>query len=482
MNSTIKNSTIYLIQIAISGMLMLILIPIISRYIAPDELGKFVLVQVYMGIGVGIANFGMLLSYERNFFEYEKSKKDSVKLFSSAFIFVFFNLLILLSLVSLFQIEISNLILSGNSQTDLILVVLIGTIFSSLSKYYLTFLKNSGLAKSYAKFVIGNSVIYFSLAVVLMVHLSLGIMSLAYSWIVSNLLLFFLLYFMHRRELPFDFDKGMLKGMLAISLPLTPSIFFGFLSTRLDKILLGLIGSEGAVAIYYMGQTIAMTIFQFMTGLERAFLPEFYRKLLAKKYSTNLYEINNYIFPFFYITIFVALIVALFSKEFVFLFFSSDYQDAIPIVTILSIYYAFLFFGKVTGGQLICAKKTYLTTKLTLLGIAIDCVLNIPFIIIWGVVGAAWATTISSAIILTIFYYFAQKHAKISWRFKPIFIICSLFLAFIIFAIVEYSYSIDFIKALIFKFLFVFIFVIAGYTLNIVSTQKIKKFFETTIS
>ena len=115
MHSTIKNSTFYLSQIAISGVLMLVLLSITSQYLMPDELGQFVLAQAYAMIAVGIANFGMLLSYERNFFEFEKSKEDSAKLISSAIIFVILNLAILLAAVYLFQLEISNLILSDNA-------------------------------------------------------------------------------------------------------------------------------------------------------------------------------------------------------------------------------------------------------------------------------------------------------------------------------------------------------------------------------
>ena len=478
MHSTIKNSTFYLFQIFISGVLMLVLIPIISQYLMPDEFGQFVLAQVYAQIAVGIANFGMLLSYERNFFEFEKSKEDSAKLISSAIIFVVFNLTILLSLVYLFQSEISNLILSENVHSDLLIVVLVGAMFTSLSQYYLTFLKNSGLAKSYAKYVIGCSVINFSLAVVFMVQLSLGIMSLAYALIASNLILLIFLFLVVGRELPIGFDKEMLKAMIKISLPLTPNIFFGFLSTKLDKILLGLIASSASVGVYHIGQVFAATIFQFMTGLDRVFQPELYRKLFADKHANNSYNISSYILPFFYVSILFALIVVLFSKEFVLLFLSGDYQKATPIISILSIYYAALFFGKVTGNQLIYAKKTHLSTLVTFLGIAINFGLNIPFIINWGIVGAAWATTISGIIIMILSFYFAQKHAKITWQWKSIFVIYSLFLAVTAFTMVDYSFSIGLYKILMMKFLIVFLYIIVGFMLKIISTKKIKNIFE----
>jgi O-antigen/teichoic acid export membrane protein len=103
MHSTIGKTTLYLSQIAISGILMLILMPIISKYLTPGELGQFVLAQVYTGVAVGIANFGMLLSYERNFFIFEKSEEDSAKLIFSAIVFAGFNLIILLTTVYLLQ-------------------------------------------------------------------------------------------------------------------------------------------------------------------------------------------------------------------------------------------------------------------------------------------------------------------------------------------------------------------------------------------
>ena len=115
--------------------------------------------------------------------------------------------------------------------------------------------------------------------------------------------------------------------------------------------------------------------------------------------------------------------VALFSKEFVLLFIFSEYQSAIPIIAILSIYYGSLFFGKVTGLQLIYAKKTHITTLLMFLGIMINIGLNIPFIINWGVIGAAWATTISGVFMAIISYFVAQKYVKIVWQWKIVLLI-----------------------------------------------------------
>jgi O-antigen/teichoic acid export membrane protein len=466
MHSTIKRTTLYLLQIAISGILMLVLMPIISQYLAPSDFGQFVLAQVYASVTVGIANLGVLVGYERNFFIFEKSTEDSAKLISSAVVFVTFNLVILLVAVYIFQLEISSLILADNTPGDLLLIVFVGASASSLSQYYLTFLKNSGLAKSYAKYMIVNSVINFIIAIWLITQSSFGVMSLAYAWIISNLILLFSLFLTLRKKLPLSFDKKMLKGVLKISLPLTPRVFFGFMNTQLDKILLGLIGSSSLVGIYHMGQTFALTIFQFMTGLDRVFQPEIYRKLFSDGHIDNSYEINNYILPFFYISMFVALVVALFSREFVSLFFSNEYQGSIPIIIILSIYYGVLFFGKVTGLQLIYAKKTNITTLLMFLGIMINVGLSIPFIINWGIIGAAWATTISGIFMAIISYFVAQKYVKIAWQWKIVLLIYAILLIAVMFSIIDYHFSLSLYTSLLLKSLLVFSYIVVGYITN----------------
>jgi len=53
-------------------------------------------------------------------------------------------------------------------------------------------------------------------------------------------------------------------------------------------------------------------------------------------------------------------------------------------------------------------------------------------------------------------------------------------LAVTAFAMVDYSFSIDLYKSLMLKLLIVFLYIVAGYMLNIISTKKIKDIFERT--
>jgi O-antigen/teichoic acid export membrane protein len=134
-----------------------------------------------------------------------------------------------------------------------------------------------------------------------------------------------------------------------------------------------------------------------------------------------------------------------------------------------------MFFGKVTGAQLIYAKKTHITTLLMFLGIAINVGLNIPFIIKWGVVGAAWATTISGVIMTIAGYVVAQRYVKITWEWKPILVIYSMFLIAVVLSLVDYSFPMYLYIFLLLKFMCILIYIITGYVSNLMSIRKIRE-------
>lgn len=447
---------------------------VVTYKLTPGELGQFVITQVYASIAVGLVNFGLLVGYERNFFIYEKSNNQSAQLISSALLFVSTNLLILILIVYQYQIEISHLLLSNDAPINLFLIVLTATSISSLSQYYLTFYKNSGSAKRYVQFMIFKTGCYFSIAMLLLFLSSLKVLSLAYALLISNMLTFIFLVMVLIRRLPPSFNKLMLKNMLKISFPLTPRVFFGLLSTQFDKIMLGLIGSTDLVGIYSVGQKFSSLTYQFMNGLGRVFQPELYRKLFGNKHKSKADEINNFMMPYFYISIFMALLVAIFAKEFITIFLAKEYFQASIIATILSIYYASFFFGKIVGNQLIYAKKTFTITLLTLTGIFLNIGLNIPFIINWGIYGAAWATTIASILTTCITYVIAQRYAKIIWQWRQIWMIYAVFVFGVVFTLIDYSQVIEvsIYMSLIMKLIIIYIFSYLGFKLNILTKAR----------
>ena len=113
---------------------------------------------------------------------------------------------------------------------------------------------------------------------------------------------------------------------------------------------------------------------------------------------------------------------------------------------------------------------------LTLAGIILNVGLNIPFIIKWGMVGAAWVTTISSILITCISYVIAQRYVKIIWQWRTIWLIYTVFIFGVVSTLIYYSEvsKISSYTSIIVKF--IFIYIALGFKVNILTKVRMQKF------
>ena len=79
----IKNSFIYLVPVIIGNFLPVITLPIFTRILSPEDYGVLALAGVYAIFLNGIANFGLTIGYERNFFEGKEENKIAGLLYST---------------------------------------------------------------------------------------------------------------------------------------------------------------------------------------------------------------------------------------------------------------------------------------------------------------------------------------------------------------------------------------------------------------
>jgi len=162
-NKAISGSILYLFQIVVSSLLPLISIPIITHRIEPAEYGVFALAQVYGIIATGMVNWGMAAGYERNFFLYENEPNKAGALLHSVTTFVTCNVIILISIVWVWQSNLSSIIFDREDYGLILFLLVSGTGLSSIASYYLLYLKNFGKAIDYVKIMIFQSVSNFGL-------------------------------------------------------------------------------------------------------------------------------------------------------------------------------------------------------------------------------------------------------------------------------------------------------------------------------
>ena len=465
----VKSFFWYLIPFIFKSILPLVTLPILTYFISVNDFGRYALAAIYGVFCSGLINLGLSSVFERNFFELCPRKRKDV-LFT-IFVFVLFNY----SGISIFTFHFSEKIASGifqqNQLKDLLLVTFTFQSFKSFNQYFLTYLKNYENAQKYTYFSILESLLSTGLALIFVVYASMGIYGFILGQSIGVFVVFILTFIYLFFPFKNRFDLNLLKSQLSLSLPLTPRIFFGVINTQFDRYMLGLLGAVGGVGVYDIGQKLANTTFTFMTALQNVFSPQVYKKL----FSDDLHLRNSvgvYLTPFFYLSVFMCLVVGVFSYEFLYLLTPEEFHDAAPIVSILSLLYGFYFFGK--QPQLLFAKKTALISLVSLVTIGLNITLNLPMIHYFGEIGAACATTIAGVISTGISFYYGQKFAPIRYE-KSVYLILLYFVISIL--ITLYMMNIDFNYKLLlaFKLVILIIFLIIGWMSEIFNFNMLKQ-------
>jgi O-antigen/teichoic acid export membrane protein len=208
-----------------------------------------------------------------------------------------------------------------------------------------------------------------------------------------------------------------------------------------------------------------------MTAIENVFSPQVYRRMFDLEDKGGA-AIGKYLTPFAYVSIFLALLVALFSEEVISILTPLPFHGAIDIVAVLSMYYGLLFFGKLHGPQLIFKKKTHISSLLTMGWIGINVALNIPFIMRWGAIGAAWATLLAGLISGVISFLVAQHYYEIKWEYRRIGSILLTFFGSTVLVILLRDADVNYYARMAIKLTSICVYIYTGVKAGIITTDN----------
>jgi O-antigen/teichoic acid export membrane protein len=460
-----------MIPVIIGNLLPIITLPLFTRILKVEDYGIFALSQVYAIFVTSISNFGLTIGYERNFFESEDKYKRAGLLYT-ILLFVIFTFSFFGILTYIFMEPLADWIMGNKKFGYILFWSYVATGIAALKTYFLTYFKNSENAKAFVWYTIDESFIGVILSLFMIVCFQTGVYGLIWGPLITSSLIFLILTFRFIRMLPFVIDVHALKSSLNLSLPLTPRIFFGVLGNQFDKYMIGLLGTLGGVGIYNLGHKFANIQFTFMTAMQNVFAPQVYRRMFELGEEEGGLSVGNYLTPYFYISIAGGLLVSLFSEEAIIILTPKPYHGAIEIVCILSILFSTYFFGK--QPQLIYAKKTGITSLLTIVGIGLNVMINIPFIYKWGVIGAAWGTLCSGIISGGFSFYISQKYYQIKWEYKKLILIMGIYLIFALGSMGLRQYELMYEVRLIFKLIGIGLFYLIGVKLNFLTRENLQ--------
>lgn len=469
-NNDISHIKKYLLSNLIILFGYIFLYPLVTKYIEADIYGKYVFIYSLCAIIASLSSLGIKSPFRRNYFEIEKKNKFLLKkyLFSvQLFLFLFFLAIFLLC------IFLNILFFKFSSFYYLLLSALL---FGEFIKIYLIKLENNKQSGLFLNLNLFKYLIFF---IVIFSLLPAGFKenSLIYGWFFSNFFIFFLVLTFQfiNKELEFNFCKRTILDLLKLSLPNTPKIMVGNLNSKIDKILLSYLQNFSLTGIYSIGQSIAYSIFQITTSLDKIFVPQLYKYLFNNQRS----KIGEYLLPYIFLITIISISVILLSNIFVKYYLNSEFHDSVNIIIIFSLYYYLLFFNKITNHQLLFKKKVWINTNIFLLNIVLNILLSIPLIIFYDIYGAAIATVLTSFLCLILSYFFAQKFANFIYPKKQVLTLIFILLVSVLFAFLFALFQdifVIFYQIIIFVIIFG-VLIVYGYKEGFFTNNNIKLLF-----
>lgn len=231
------------------------------------------------------------------------------------------------------------------------------------------------------------------------------------------ILLFLLGYTARNSRLFFDFT--LLKEMNIYGFPLLIANFSAALLGVIDRYSLSSITVLKSVALYTMAVKVTSVLkLVLVDSIKLAVGPMMIKRMDSpnnKRFYSKVLLYSSYI------TMIGIVAVSLFSYEIIkVLAGSREFWGAVVVIPLLSLSIFFVNMKEVTVYGLHIAKKTRIIGFIVVFTTIISLLLNILFIPLWDITGAAFATLLSQFIYWFLCYYFSQKVFYVPYEIKKI--------------------------------------------------------------
>lgn len=181
------------------------------------------------------------------------------------------------------------------------------------------------------------------------------------------------------------------KFCLAICLPMMVHDLSGILLSQSDRLMLQELCDRSAVGIYSLALGFASVLSLIWSALNNSWIPFFYEYLRNNEYNDLKRRADYYMEVFTVLTVgFIFL-----SNEVFHIYAGSNFWEGARLIPFFGFgYYMIFLYSFVVNFEIYCKKTKYIAV-ITLIAGCMNLLLNYYMIPIWGICGAAVATTIS---------------------------------------------------------------------------------------
>lgn len=409
-NSFVKASSIYIAASFLNAGIPFLLLPILTRYLNPEEYGlvtMFTLLLSIVGAFVGLSVHGAI---GREFFDREIDFKEFV--FNC--ILLLFSSTVLVGIVFLIALHWLNGTFSLSKEW--IFAVLATSFFQFLVLALLTIYQVQMKAKEYAFIQLSQSLINIGLTGLFVMLWMMGWQGRLGAIVIASVTMGLMSFiFLIKQWCVFKVNVGYIKRALYFGVPLVPHTLGAILIVVVDRLIIHQELGVFEVGIYTAGLQIGKVIGLITDALNKAYSPWLFSKLDKHDEKEKL-NIVRLTYVYFSVLIVLVMILGILSPYIVNFVLGKDYAYSANIIFWIALGESFNGMYFMVVGYVFYTRKTFYLMMITFFT-GILCI-PLTYILVHynGLIGAGQAYAISLLVSFLLTWWYASKTYPMPWN------------------------------------------------------------------
>ena len=406
-----KDTSIYTISDILNKMVPFILLPVLTRYLTPEDYGIIAMFFVFTSV------LGIVMTLETNTaitVNYFKISREELKVY-------IFNILLIVAIatsftlitIMLFHTTISELLAIP---VEWLFIGVVVTLLQFVTTINLLLWQSERNPIPLGIYQIAQTIVNLSLSLLLIISFGMEwegrLIAVSIASIIFGMLS--LVFLFKRDYLKFKFSKEAINDALKFGVPLLPHALSVWIRTGVDRIFITMLVSASATGLYTVAFQIASVITILTKAFNKAYSPYLFKKL------TNITErdkeqIVKYTYLYFITLLLLAGALSLITPFLIESFLGESFQKAKDYIPWIAFSFAFYGMYLMVVNYVLFTKKTASLSYVTISASILHIILSYLLISYNGILGAAQATTTTSLVVFLAVWRLSQKLYPMPW-------------------------------------------------------------------
>ena len=403
---------IYTFSTFLKSAIPFLLLPIITKYLSPEDFGIASFYQVVLRLISAVILLGVPACCTIFYFRNERKEYPSLILNS---IFSPLVVTVLLLILTMFILGFLQPIFEVHNFW-LISIAPIALLYLFPEITYTT-LRNQERPALFSIYNLFQLLLHFGITTILVVIFNLNwlaiLLGILFSLLITNV--YSVRYLLKNKLIGGKFDFQKIKYSLMLGAPLVLHRIGGLAINKSDTLFISEMLGKDILGIYAVGYQIGMVVLLFQDAIAHAWNPHVFKMLNKGNQEDKIKIVKQ---SYMMMTVYLLIPVVLyFASPFIFKFFINErYHDSIIIAPLVALGYSFLGMYKLITIYIFYMKKTGVLSMFTLLNGGLNIIFNYVFIKLFGVLGAAYATILSMLLVFIISFVISNKIYPMPWN------------------------------------------------------------------